>query len=364
MNIDKLQDELLAEVSNANDLASLDKVRVNALGKKGVITAQMKNLGSLEPEARKEAGIKLNELKTKVAEAIEEQKIKLEEAAIEEKLASEKIDVTLPIRPEADGRIHPASQVFEEIVAIFGDMGFEVAEGPEIEDDFHNFTALNIPANHPARQMHDTFYLEESEGDAEQYLLRTHTSPVQIRFMENNQPPIKIIAPGKTYRCDSDMTHTPQFSQVEGLIIDKTTHMGHLKGCLMDFVKAFFEVDEVPCRFRPSFFPFTEPSAEMDIGCSKKSGELTIGAGDDWLEILGCGMVHPNVISACGIDPNEYQGFAFGMGIERLAMLKYGIPDLRTFFDSDLRWLKHYGFLPLDVPSMTGGLSMTGGVAR
>ncbi|MCP4393075.1 MAG: phenylalanine--tRNA ligase subunit alpha [Alphaproteobacteria bacterium] len=364
MDINKLHEEILSEIDRASDLTSLDKIRVNALGKKGVITAQMKNLGSLEPEQRKEAGIKLNELKKTIAKAIEEQKITLEDAAIEEKLASEKVDVTLPIRPEANGRIHPTSQVFEEIVAIFGDMGFEVAEGPDIEDDFYNFTALNMPENHPARQMHDTFYLEQEKGDKEQFVLRTHTSPVQIRFMENNKPPIKIIAPGRTYRCDSDMTHTPQFAQVEGLIIDKTTHMGHLKGCLMDFVKAFFEIDEVPFRFRPSFFPFTEPSAEMDIGCSKKSGELTIGAGDDWLEILGCGMVHPNVLKASGIDPTEYQGFAFGIGIERLAMLKYGIPDLRTFFESDLRWLKHYGFLPLDVPTTAGGLSMTGGIAR
>jgi len=246
--------------------------------------------------------------------------------------------------------------VMDEMTAIFAQMGFEVAEGPDIEDDFHNFTALNIPAEHPARQMHDTFYFGE-KPDGTRHLLRTHTSPVQIRTMLANKPPIRIIAPGRTYRCDSDMTHTPMFHQIEGLVIDKTTHMGHLKGCLMEFVTTFFEVDEVPVRFRPSFFPFTEPSAEVDIGCSREGGELKIGPGKGWLEIGGSGMVHPNVLRACGLDPDEYQGFAFGMGVERMAMLKYGIPDLRTFFDSDMRWLKHYGFVPLDVPTLSGGLT-------
>ncbi len=272
-----------------------------------------------------------------------------------QRLAGERVDVTLPARPESEGRIHPVSQTIDEIVQIFGEMGFKVAEGPDIEDDFHNFTALNIPESHPARQMHDTFYLPE-QADGSRLVLRTHTSPVQIRHMRNNKPPIRIIAPGRTYRCDSDMTHSPMFHQVEGLVVDETTHMGHLKGCLIDFCRTYFGVAELPVRFRPSFFPFTEPSAELDIGCSRAGGELKIGQGSDWLEILGCGMVHPKVLSMSGIDPTRYQGFAFGMGIERIAMLKYGIPDLRTFYEADLRWLKHYGFLPLDIPNLVGGI--------
>ena len=272
------------------------------------------------------------------------------------RLAAERIDVTLPPRERPEGRIHPVSQVTDEIVAIFADMGFAVAEGPDIEDDWHNFEALNIPPEHPARQMHDTFYLEALQ-DGAPLLLRTHTSPVQIRTMLAGKPPFRIIAPGRTYRRDSDMTHTPMFHQVEGLVIDRETHMGHLKGCLIDFVGAFFERDQVPVRFRPSYFPFTEPSAEMDVGCRRSRDELVIGEGSDWLEILGCGMVHPRVLQAVGLDPDEWQGFAFGMGIDRVAMLKYGIPDLRTFFEADLRWIRHYGFLPLDVPSTYAGLS-------
>jgi phenylalanyl-tRNA synthetase alpha chain len=275
---------------------------------------------------------------------------------LDARLAEEAIDVSLPIRPEMAGRLHPITQTIDEAIAILGEMGFSVAEGPEIEDDFHNFTALNIPPEHPARQMHDTFYFPEKD-DGSRNVLRTHTSPVQIRTMVSGEPPFRIIAPGRTYRCDSDMTHTPMFHQIEGLVIDESTHFGHLKGCLLNFLSAFFEVDDLPLRFRPSFFPFTEPSAEVDIGCAREGGELKIGAGRDWMEILGCGMVHPNVLKACDIDPDKYQGFAFGLGVERMAMLKYGIPDLRTFFDADLRWLKHYGFVPLEAPSLVRGLS-------
>ena len=268
---------------------------------------------------------------------------------------TEKIDITLSPVPESKGTIHPISQTIDEITLIFGEMGFTVAEGPDIEDDWHNFTALNIPLDHPARQEHDTFYLPGEDG--ERKVLRTHTSPVQIRTMTDGEPPIRIIVPGRTYRSDYDATHSPMFHQVEGLVIDKTSHMGHLKGCLIEFCRAFFEVDDLPVRFRPSYFPFTEPSAEVDIGCTREGGEFRIGHGDDWLEILGSGMINPNVLSNCGIDPNEYQGFAFGMGVERVAMLKYGIPDLRTFFESDLRWLRHYGFRSLEVPGMVGGLN-------
>ncbi|MCK5296126.1 MAG: phenylalanine--tRNA ligase subunit alpha [Alphaproteobacteria bacterium] len=361
-NIEQLRIELISSVDKAENMSALEEIRISALGKKGRITGMMKTLGSLNKEERKEAGQTLNKLKNEVANAIDSRKNIFEETELDVRLATEKVDVTLPIRPESHGRIHPTSQTLDEIVAIFGQMGFDIAEGPDIEDDFHNFTALNIPQNHPARQMHDTFYI--AGEDENKHLLRTHTSPVQIRSMIKQKPPIKIIAPGRTYRCDSDITHTPMFHQIEGLVIDKTSHMGHLKGCLLEFIKAYFEIDEVPIRFRPSFFPFTEPSAEMDIGCSRKGGELKIGAGEGWLEILGCGMVHPNVLASCGIDTDEYQGFAFGLGLERIAMLKYGIPDLRTFFETDLRWLKHYGFVPLDIPSMTRGLSMTGGTAR
>ena len=365
-NIENLKSQILGDISNAQDVKTLEEVRVSVLGKKGRITEMMKNLGSLSLEEKKEMGKGLNILKSEVEQALETQKEKLEKAELNARLAKEKVDVTLPIRPEMQGRIHPVSKIYEEVVAIFGEMGFEVAEGPDIEDQFHNFNALNTPANHPARQMQDTFYIPNPESDNfdDSYVVRTQTSSVQIRTMEKQQPPIRIIAPGRTYRSDYDATHTPMFHQVEGLVIDKNITMAHLKGCLYDFVKAFFELDELPVRYRPSYFPFTEPSAEMDIGCKKTKTELKIGAGTDWLEILGCGMVHPNVLRAGGIDPDEYQGFAFGIGMDRLAMLKYGIPDLRTFFESDVRWLKHYGFLPLDESSMTGGLSNNGGAAR
>jgi len=355
-DLDNIRDAALAAIAASSSLDGLEAARVAALGKKGTISALMATLGGMSPDERKAAGARLNAVKDEVAAAIAGHKEILEAKALDDKLARERVDVTLPPRPERQGRIHPIAQVMEEIAAIFAQMGFKVAEGPDIEDDFHNFTALNIPAEHPARQMHDTFYFGERE-DGTRHLLRTHTSPVQIRTMLGEKPPIRIIAPGRTYRCDSDMTHTPMFHQIEGLVIDKATHMGHLKGCLMEFVRAFFEVDDVPVRFRPSFFPFTEPSAEIDIGCSREGGELKIGPGKGWLEIGGSGMVHPNVLTACGIDPDEYQGFAFGMGVERMAMLKYGIPDLRTFFDSDLRWLEHYGFAAEDVPTLSGGLT-------
>lgn len=365
-DLKELETGLLAQIAASADLKALDEIRVSVLGKKGMITEKMKTLGSLPLEEKIASGKSLNLIKSAVEKAIDTKKQELETAELNRKLANERVDVTLPVRPEIQGRIHPVSKIYEEVVAIFGQMGFEVAEGPDIEDQFHNFNALNMPANHPARQMQDTFYIAnpDSADFDDSFVVRTHTSGMQIRTMESKKPPIRIIAPGRTYRSDYDTTHTPMFHQVEGLVIDKTTTMAHLKGCLYDFVKAFFEIDDIKVRYRPSYFPFTEPSAEMDIGCRKGKGELKIGEGDDWLEILGCGMVHPNVLRAGGIDPDEYQGFAFGVGIDRLAMLKYGIPDLRTFFESDLRWLKHYGFVPLDTSSMTGGLSNNGGLAR
>ncbi len=352
---DSLRDSLLAAVTAAPDLETLERLRIAELGKKGRITALMKGLGNLSPEERREAGAALNQLKDEVSAALEARKAALADAALEERLANEVVDVTLPVRPEPAGSVHPVSQTIDEIVAIFGEMGLTVAEGPDIEDDWHNFTALNMPPEHPARQEHDTFYLPGNR-EGLRMVLRTHTSNVQIRTMLKQQPPIRIIAPGRTYRCDSDATHSPMFHQVEGLVVDEQTHMGHLKGCLIEFCRAFFDIDDLPVRFRPSFFPFTEPSAEVDIGCTRAGGQLKIGRGDDWLEILGCGMVNPRVLGNCGIDPERYQGFAFGMGIERIAMLKYGIPDLRTFYESDLRWLRHYGFNALQVPSMVGGL--------
>ncbi len=356
VDIDRLQDQVLEEIGSAGALDVLEQIRVAELGKKGRITALTKSLGALAPEARREAGQRYNLLKQAIAEAIANRRETLEVSALDAQLLKETVDVTLPIRPEALGRLHPVSQVTEELIAIFGEMGFRVAEGPDVEDDFNNFSALNIPPEHPARQMQDTFYLE-AEKDGVPLVLRTHTSPVQIRTMMEGPPPYRIIAPGRTYRCDYDLTHTPMFHQVEGLLIDRRTHMGHLKGCLIDFVRTFFERDDIPVRFRPSYFPFTEPSAEMDIGCKRTADELIIGEGDDWLEILGCGMVHPNVLRAVGVDPEVWQGFAFGMGIDRIAMLKYGIPDLRTFFEGDLRWAGHYGFGAIDVPTTYGGLS-------
>ncbi|MEI8395865.1 MAG: phenylalanine--tRNA ligase subunit alpha [Rhodospirillaceae bacterium] len=353
---DTLKAELLHAIHAAADPAALEEVRVTALGKKGRVTALMKDLGGLGPDERKARGAALNLVKDEISAAIEARRAELQSAALTARLEAERIDVTLPARPEAEGRIHPISQTIDEITAIFADMGFTVAEGPDIEGDFYNFTALNIPPEHPARQMHDTFYLPDAP-DGTKRVLRTHTSPVQIRTMLANKPPIRIIAPGRTYRSDYDMTHTPMFHQVEALVIDEATHMGHLKGAIIEFCRAFFGVDDLPVRFRPSFFPFTEPSAEVDIGCARSGGELKLGNYGDWLEIMGCGMVHPKVLENCGIDSTRYQGYAFGMGIERIAMLKYGIPDLRTFFDADLRWLKHYGFLSLDLPSLAQGLT-------
>ena len=353
--LDNLRSELMAAVEAAAGLDDLEKIRVSALGKKGRITELMKGLGAMDADARKQAGQTLNALKGDIATAIEEKKQAMAGSELDAKLATETVDVSLPVRLEREGLIHPISQTIDEVVAILGELGLSVAEGPDIEDDWHNFTALNIPPDHPARQEHDTFYLS-GQGEEDRLLLRTHTSPVQIRTMMNSQPPIRIIVPGRTYRCDYDATHSPMFHQVEGLVIDENTHMGHLKGCIIDFCRAFFGVDDLPVRFRPSYFPFTEPSAEVDIGCTREGGEFRIGHGDDWLEILGCGMVNAKVLENCDIDPGKFQGFAFGMGVERMAMLKYGIPDLRTFYESDLRWLRHYGFSALKTPSMVGGL--------
>jgi phenylalanyl-tRNA synthetase alpha chain len=356
-NLDALTKRLLQSVEAASGLAALEVIRVSALGKKGEISELMKQLGTMAPEARKSFGAAVNAVKDQVAAALETRKAALEAAALAEKLATDRVDITLPVRanPAAEGRIHPISRVWEELMVIFADMGFSVAEGPDIETDDNNFTLLNFPPGHPAREAHDTFFFSP-KGSGERLLLRTHTSTVQVRTMLANKPPVRIIAPGRVYRMDSDQTHTPMFHQVEGLVIDRDTHMGHLKWVLEEFCKAFFEVENVKMRFRMSHFPFTEPSAEVDIQCDRSGPELKIGEGNDWLEILGCGMVHPNVLTACGIDPGEWQGFAFGMGIDRIAMLKYGMPDLRQFFASDLRWLKHYGFSPLAIPSLAGGL--------
>ena len=346
----------MAAIGKSADSDELEILCVEALGKKGRVTQLMKELGTMDAEERRSIGQSLNSIKNEITLAIDERKTALAKNELETRLLKEKVDVTLPVRPEAVGRIHPISQTIDEVVAILGEMGLQVAEGPDIEDDWHNFTALNIPPDHPARQEHDTFYLP-GETKGQRMVLRTHTSPVQIRTMQNSTPPFRIIAPGRTYRCDYDATHSPMFHQVEGLVVDQGTHMGQLKGCLIEFCRAFFGVDNLPVRFRPSYFPFTEPSAEVDIGCTREGGQFRIGHGDDWLEILGCGMVNPKVLENCGIDSAKYQGFAFGMGVERLAMLKYGIPDLRTFYETDLRWLKHYGFSALDIPSVVGGLN-------
>ncbi len=355
-DIDTLSRDLFAQLDAAQDEAAVELVRVNALGKKGSVSELLKGMGGMSPEERQTFGPLVNGLKQSLSDAIAEKKEALAQAALDARLLAERIDVTLPSRPERRGKIHPIMQVFEEVQTIFADMGFSIAEGPDVEDDFHNFTALNFPPKHPARDMHDTFFFEEKE-DGSRMLLRTHTSPVQVRTMLTQKPPIRIVAPGRTYRCDSDQTHTPMFHQIEGLVIEDGVHMGHLKGVLMDFMRAFFEIDDVDVRFRPHHFPFTEPSAEMDVRCDRSGGALKIGTGTDWLEILGCGMVHPNVLRACGIDPDQYQGFAFGMGIDRLAMLKYGIPDLRDMFAADVRWLKHYGFEPSVQPNLATGLS-------
>ena len=355
-NLDKLKSEILAEIKGANTLSGLEDIRVSALGKKGRVTSLLKALGNLSVEEKKTFGPALNALKGAINSHLNAKREELEARALNSQLAEETFDVTLPVEPEPEGRIHPVTQVLEEAMEIFAAMDFKIVEGPHIEDDFHNFTALNIPPEHPARQMQDTFYMRPDDK-GERKVLRTHTSPVQIRTMMSQKPPIRIIAPGRTFRSDQDATHTPMFHQIEGLVIDEFTTMGHLKGCVEAFLKAFFELDEIKMRFRPSYFPFTEPSAEVDIGCSFAGGELKIGTGDDWLEVIGCGMVHPKVLEYCNLDSGKYQGFAFGCGMDRMAMLKYGMPDLRPFFDSDLRWLRHYGFQALDIPTIAGGLS-------
>jgi phenylalanyl-tRNA synthetase alpha chain len=354
--IASLKAEIAAQIAAAQTPVDLEAVRVATLGKKGSVSGLMKGLGGMSPEERQVMGPALNGLKAQVADDISARKIVLEDLELDARLQQERVDVTLPVFEHPKGSVHPVSQVMDEIAEIFANLGFDVAEGPDIESDFHNFTALNIPEEHPARQDHDTFYLKPN-ADGERKVLRTHTSPVQIRTMLSKEPPIRIIAPGRTYRSDWDATHTPMFHQVEGLVIDKDTHLGHLKGTLEAFLKAFFEVDAVTLRLRPSYFPFTEPSMEVDVQCSFEGGTVKIGDGNDWLEILGSGMVNTKVLEACNLDPNVYQGFAFGCGIDRLAMLKYGMSDLRAFFDADLRWLKHYGFRALDLPTLAGGLS-------
>ncbi|GGB91035.1 phenylalanine--tRNA ligase alpha subunit [Marivita lacus] len=356
--MDDLRDKYIGLIAAAGDEATLEDLRVQAVGKKGEISLMMRELGKMSPEERQTAGPALNALKDEINSALSAKKAALEDTALDERLRGEWLDVTLPGRTRRMGTIHPISQVTEEVTAIFADMGFAVAEGPQIDTDWYNFDALNIPGHHPARAEMDTFYMNRAEGDNRPpHVLRTHTSPVQIRSMEKTGAPIRIIAPGRVYRADYDQTHTPMFHQVEGLAIDRDISMANLKWVLEEFVKAYFEVDDVELRFRASHFPFTEPSAEVDIRCSWEGGTLKVGEGDDWLEILGSGMVHPKVLQNAGVNPDEWQGFAFGMGIDRIAMLKYGIPDLRAFFDSDLRWLRHYGFTSLDVPTLHGGLS-------
>ena len=353
-----LETELLTAIAAATDEATLEAVRVAALGRHGSISALLKTLGTMSPDERKQQGAAINGVKDSITAALAARKDALKALALDQRLNTETVDVTLPVRepPTEIGRVHPITQVVDELTAIFADMGFAIAEGPDIETDDYNFTKLNFPEGHPAREMHDTFYFNP-KPDGSRLLLRTHTSPVQIRTMLAKQPPIRVIIPGRTYRSDSDQTHTPMFHQVEGLVIDRGSHLGHMKWILQEFCKAFFEVDQVKMRFRPSFFPFTEPSLEVDVQCRRDKGEIRFGEGEDWLEILGCGMIHPNVMRNCGLDPDEYQGFAWGMGIDRIAMLKYGMPDLRAFFEADMRWLAHYGFRPLDFPTLAGGLS-------
>ncbi len=352
-----LNTQALSAIDAAATLDALDAIRIDLLGKQGSISALLKTLGQMSPEERQTRGAAINSLRETVTSAITAKKAALDAAALDARLATERLDMTLPAPDALHGSVHPVSQVMDELAEIFADMGFAVAEGPEIEDDWHNFTALNIPETHPARAMHDTFYFpEDMARDGKKMLLRTHTSPVQIRTMLSQKPPIRVIAPGRVYRSDSDATHTPMFHQIEGLVIDKGIHLGHLKWTLETFLKAFFERDDVVLRMRPSYFPFTEPSAEVDVGYTRVNGKRVIGGSEGWMEVLGSGMVHPRVIEACGLDPNEYQGFAFGTGVDRLAMLKYGMDDLRAFFDGDLRWLKHYGFAALDVPTLSGGV--------
>lgn len=353
-DLDTLRAESVAAIESAESEAALEAVRVATLGRKGSISGVARSLGALPPAERRERGAAINALRNSVEARIAERKSELAAEALERRLAAERVDITLPARPEPGGTLHPVTQVTAEIVAIFAELGFDLREGPDIETEFYNFDALNMPAEHPARQEHDTFFFPESAG--ERKVLRTHTSPVQIRSLEAG-PPVRFIAPGRTYRCDSDITHSPMFHQVEGMAIDREITMAHLRWTLEEFCRAFFEVDEVELRFRASHFPFTEPSAEVDLRCSWADGRLAFGEGEDWLEILGCGMVHPNVLRACGVDPGEWQGFAFGLGIDRVAMLKYGIPDLRAFFESDIRWLRHYGFHSLSAPSAHAGIA-------
>jgi phenylalanyl-tRNA synthetase alpha chain len=356
-DIQTLERDILGAIAGADDETALEQLRVAALGKKGSISELLKTLGGMSPEERREKGPLINGLRDRVAGASAARKSALQEQALNARLASERVDVTLPARREPQGTIHPVSQVLDEITAIFADLGFAVAEGPDVETDDYNFTKLNIPPDHPARQMHDTFYVSP-QADGSRHVLRTHTSPVQVRTMLAQKPPIRIISPGRTYRVDSDATHSPMFHQIEGLVIDEVTHLGHLKWVLEEFCKAFFEVDKVELRARPSFFPFTEPSVEWDLRCDRSTpGKIVFGTGNDWLELAGSGMVHPKVLAMCGIDPEKYRGYAFGGGIDRLAMLKYGIPDIRPFFESDVRWLRHFGFGPLDIPTLDGGLS-------
>jgi phenylalanyl-tRNA synthetase alpha chain len=363
-DIEAMKAQLVGDIAAAADLETLEGLRVATLGKAGSVTALLKTMGSLSPEERKTRGPEIHGLREAVTAAIADKKVALEAAALDAKLATETLDMTLPASARAAGSIHPVSQVMDEVAEIFADLGFAVATGPEIEDDWRNFTALNIPETHPARAMHDTFYFPEDRNDADgnRMLLRTHTSPVQVRTMMTEKPPIRIIAPGRVYRSDSDATHTPMFHQVEGLVIDRGIHMGHLKWTLETFLKAFFERDDIVLRLRPSYFPFTEPSAEVDVGYKQEKGRRVVGGNGDaeghaWMELLGSGMVNRHVIANCGLDPDEYQGFAFGIGIDRIAMLKYGMDDLRAFFDGDLRWAAHYGFSPLSVPTLSGGIS-------
>lgn len=366
-DIETLQSGLIADIAAADTPEAVEALRVRALGKSGEITALLKTLGGMSPEQRQAEGPKIHGAREAVTAALAARKDSLETALLNRKLAAEAVDMTLPAEPAPLGSIHPVSQVMDELAEIFADMGFAVATGPEIEDDWHNFTALNIPETHPARAMHDTFYFPgqmalQAGDETRAMLLRTHTSPVQIRTMVDQEPPIRIIAPGRVYRSDSDATHTPMFHQIEGLVIDKGITLGHLKWTLETFLKAFFERDDIVLRLRPSYFPFTEPSAEVDVGYKQEKGRRVIGgSGDDeghaWMELLGSGMVNRRVIAACGLDPDEWQGFAFGAGVDRLAMLKYGMDDLRAFFDGDLRWLRHYGFSALDIPTLSGGIS-------
>jgi phenylalanyl-tRNA synthetase alpha chain len=355
-DIASLERQTLGAIASAADEAALESVRVSALGKKGAVSELLKSLGGMTPDERRENGPRYNGLRDRIAAAIADRRSVLVREVLNARLAFERVDVTLPPRAEPRGTIHPVSQVQDEITAIFADLGFAVAEGPDVEYDEYNFTRLNIPPDHPARQMHDTFYVAP-QSDGARHVLRTHTSPVQARVMLSQKPPIRVIVPGRTYRRDSDATHTPMFHQVEALVIDEETHLGHLRWVVEQFCSAFFEVERIELRARPSFFPFTEPSVEWDMLCDRSGGQIKFGTGNDWLELGGSGMVHPRVLEMCGIDPARYQGFAFGFGIDRMAMLKYGAPDLRAFFESDLRWLRHYGFAALDLPTLDGGLS-------